>query len=276
MPSNDTVAASPVDETPYAPGWPPLKEATIRPGVALLEMQDGSAICTSNFVFESLDNRTLYIGTAAHCLVPPAPIVIEDTGCGGHSSLPLGSLAYIQGASKPGILAYSSWVAMTHRNEADSDTCYGNDFALIQIAPEDRGRVHPALLHYGGPVGLANSTGIQVKDRVLSFGNSSRHEGVDALQAREGYVVAENAGGWEYLAVVATPGVPGDSGSAVLDSSGRAVGVLTSLHLGTPAPGSNGFVSLDKALDYARKHGGIDVRLATWGLLEGGTLPDLP
>jgi hypothetical protein len=53
-----------------------------------------------------------------------------------------------------------------------------------------------------------------------------------------------------------TPGLPGDSGSAVLGSDGQALGVLVTLAL-APFAGSNGVTSINRALDYANQHGGI-------------------
>src|SRR5688500_20394936 len=56
----------------YSPGWPPLVDAPIRPGVRITPWGPAGEIlglggCTANFIFASPDNRTLYIGTAGHC-----------------------------------------------------------------------------------------------------------------------------------------------------------------------------------------------------------------
>ena len=42
------------------------------------------------------------------------------------------------------------------------------------------------------------------------------------------------------------------------------------------ATGSNGGTSLEKALAYAREVGGLDLRLATWEILDPGLLPPVP
>jgi hypothetical protein len=47
-----------------------------------------------------------------------------------------------------------------------------------------------------------------------------------------------------------SPGIPGDSGSAFLDKSGKAFGILSTLAL-APIPASNGVGDLTKELAYA-------------------------
>jgi S1-C subfamily serine protease len=54
-----------------------------------------------------------------------------------------------------------------------------------------------------------------------------------------------------------TPGVPGDSGSAFLDSDGEAVGVLSTLNI-APLAGSNGIADVARAMEYARTVGGLE------------------
>jgi hypothetical protein len=74
---------------------------------------------------------------------------------------------------------------------------------------------------------------------------------------------------------IITPGLPGDSGSAVLTGDGQALGVL--IHLGiAPLAASNGAVNLAPALEFAEEHAGIEVRLATWEIIEPGLFPDIP
>lgn len=64
----------------------------------------------------------------------------------------------------------------------------------------------------------------------------------------------------------ATPGIPGDSGSAFLDAPGRALGVLSTLNL-APLPGSNGVGDISREYAYLRAHYSGAVTLA------GGTVP---
>ena len=51
--------------------------------------------------------------------------------------------------------------------------------------------------------------------------------------------LGREGGGWTHLVYTATPGIPGDSGSAFIDAQGRAFGVLSTLQI-APTVGSNG------------------------------------
>ena len=46
-------------------------------------------------------------------------------------------------------------------------------------------------------------------------------------------------GGWSRTVLTVTPGIPGDSGSAFMNASGEAIGVLSTLML-APLPAANG------------------------------------
>jgi hypothetical protein len=50
-----------------------------------------------------------------------------------------------------------------------------------------------------------------------------------------------------------TPGIPGDSGSAFLSSTGQAMGTLSTLQI-APLPAGNGVGDLAHELEYARTH----------------------
>ena len=69
----------------------------------------------------------------------------------------------------------------------------------------------------------------------------------------------------------ATPGIPGDSGSGVLDSAGRAIGTLSTLIL-LPYAGGNGVGDLSRELAYARAHGVPGLRLVTGTVAFRGVL----
>lgn len=69
-----------------------------------------------------------------------------------------------------------------------------------------------------------------------------------------------------------TPGVPGDSGSGVLDADGRALGVLSTVEL-SPRPASNGISVLSSALSYAAQNEDLQVELVTWEMFTAGNLP---
>ena len=87
-----------------ASAWAPAGSAKIKPGN--MTFTDG-AQCTSNFVFQ--DAADVYLGQAAHCSGTGA--ATETNGCDSES-LPLGTPVEIDGATRPGTLAYNSWLEM--------------------------------------------------------------------------------------------------------------------------------------------------------------------
>jgi hypothetical protein len=107
-----------------------------------------------------------------------------------------------------------------------------------------------------------NTTGAPATEAVYSYGNSSLRGGVTLLSPKQGLSVGDTGAGWSHTVYTVTPGIPGDSGSAFLDSSGRALGTLSTVAL-APLAGSNGVGDLSRELAYARAHGGLgDLRLA--------------
>ena len=241
------------------PQWADADTATIHPGV---QMFTDGAQCTANFVFYSTDEETgevedLYIGYAAHCAG-----LGESTDTNGctTASLPYGTEVEISGASQPGTLAYSSWQAMQDVNESDANACAGNDFALVLIDPADHASVNPSIPFWGGAQGI-NTDGVSFGERIYSYGNSGLRPVDSPLSRKEGYAVQTGTGGWLHTVYTTSPGIPGDSGSAYLDSEGRALGVVSTLAL-APLALSNNVSDLNKALDYAITNGGLDIQLA--------------
>jgi len=129
-----------------ASAWAPADSATIHPGVQTFT--EGGQ-CTANFIYTAGGNT--YIGQAAHCASTGA--ATDTDGCLA-SSLPLGTQVEITGASRPGTLAYSSWVTMQANNESNADACAYNDLALVRIDPADVGKVNPSVPGFGGPTGV--------------------------------------------------------------------------------------------------------------------------
>jgi hypothetical protein len=235
--------------------WASAEAATIHPGVM---MYTDGAQCTANFIFTN--GTDVLIGYAAHCAGTDG--ATETNGCDA-DSLPLGTPVEVDGASQPGTLVYSSWLAMKSGPRPDANTCNYNDFALVQLAPADHGKVNPTIPHWGGPTGI-NTSGTAPLSRVYSYGNSSLRLGISALSPKTGYSLGTTGGGWTHPVYTVTPGIPGDSGSAMLDASGRAAGVLSTVAI-APLTGSNNFTDLNKALEYARSHGmpGVSLVLGT-------------
>jgi hypothetical protein len=234
------------------PQWAPVASATIRPGA--VTVTDGGQ-CTANFVFTR--TTEVFLGYAAHCAGTGE--ATSTNGC-MTGSQPLGTKVEIEGAAHPGTLVYSSWLAMQRVREADGNTCAYNDFALVRIDPRDVHRVNPSVPHWGGPTGLSRG-GLPSGSAVFSYGSSTLRLGLTPLSPKSGVTTGTTAGGWSHPVFTITPGIPGDSGSAMLDAAGRAAGVLTTLDI-LPTPLGNGVADLQHALAYARVHGMGDVRLA--------------
>jgi hypothetical protein len=234
------------------PTWAPAASASVHPGVQTVT---AGGQCTANFVFFDAAND-VYLGQAAHC-----SSTSDNTSTNGclAGTRPHGTPVEVDGASRPGTIIYSSWVAMQAAAEADTNTCRFNDIALIKLDPADYGKVNPTIPFWGGPTGTATSTA--TGDKVLSYGNSSLRLGVAALSPKEGASLGSAGGGWTHQVYTASPGIPGDSGSAFIDRSGRAFGVLSTLQI-APLAGANGVSDLSRMLAYMESHGGPDVTLA--------------
>ena len=228
-----------------ASAWAPADEATIHPGV--MTFTDG-AQCTSNFVYTQ--GSDVYLGQAAHCSGTGG--ATETDGCDS-GTLPEGTPVEINGASQNGTMVYNSWARMQARGETNPDACAYNDLALIKIAAADVDKVNPSVPGYGGPtsVGGANNG-----ETVYSYGNSSLRGGVTALSPKQGTVVGQQGNGWSRDVYTVTPGIPGDSGSGFVNSTGQAFGVLSTVQL-APLAGSNGVGDLGKELAYARTTSGF-------------------
>ena len=230
---------------PAAQAYAPADSAKVRPGN--MTYTDG-AQCTSNFVYS--DGATTYIGQAAHCSGTGAST--ETNGCDS-GSLPLGTKVEVEGAAQPGTLVYNSWLAMQSARETDESTCAYNDLALIKLEPGDASATNPTIPFWGGPTGVTDTT--TTGDEVLSYGNSSLRGGVRELSPKEGKSLGQEGGGWSHNVYTATPGIPGDSGSAFIDAQGRAFGVLSTVQL-APAAGSNGVGDVSREVTYMHSHGG--------------------
>ncbi|MGQ0576448.1 MAG: serine protease [Pseudonocardia sp.] len=231
---------------PAAGAAPAGGSGAIHPGV--VTESEGGGACTSNFVFTS-GGRT-FIGQAAHCA--GTGTATETDGCDSGSG-PLGTVVTIladDGTERVGTLAYSSWLTMQEAGETDENACAFNDFALVEIAEADVADVDPTVPFFGGPDGL-DTDGVPVGEEVHSYGNSPLRQGIAALSPKSGVSAGDGGAGWTHEVYTVTPGIPGDSGSAFLDSDGDAIGTLSTLNL-APLPLSNGVSDLAMALDYAR------------------------
>jgi hypothetical protein len=221
-----------------ASAWAPAGQATVHPGVQTFT--DG-AQCTANFVYT--DSSSVYLGQAAHCSGTGG--ATDTNGCTS-GSLPIGTPVDVTGASKPGTLVYNSWLTMQAKGERDPDTCDYNDLALIKLDPADVGKVNPSVPGFGGPTGVG---GAAEGETVYSYGNSELRGGITKLSPKQGIVFSIEGNGWSRTVYTVTPGVPGDSGSGFFNSTGQAIGVLSTLQI-LPTAGSNGVGDLGKELAY--------------------------
>ena len=249
----EATSPSTADVAAYAPA----ATADIYPGV---QMYTDGAQCTANFVFSDGAGST-YVGYAAHCAGTGA--ATDTNGCDA-GSLSLGTkVDFVQGGSLvtsgrkvgSGTLAYSSWLAMQRAGTTDANACEYNDFALVKVNAADAAKVNPSIPFWGGPTGI-NTAGAPTGQQVYSYGNSSLRGGIEALSPKTGNSVGTRGGGWTHPVYTASPGVPGDSGSAFLDSQGRALGTLSTLAI-APLAGSNGVSDLNKELNFAQANSGI-------------------
>jgi hypothetical protein len=237
---------------PSASAWAPASSAAIHPGVQTFTQ---GAQCTSNFIFS--DGTNVYIGQAAHCSGTGGNTATDGCSSG---TLPVGTKVDVTGASKPGTMVYNSWATMQSLHESDADTCAYNDLAIVQLDPSDVANVNPSVRGFGGPTGVAEAPS-NTGDTVFTYGNSELRGGVTKLSPKQGTVVQPQGGGWSRDVYTATPGIPGDSGSGFLDSSGNAIGVLSTVQI-APLAGSNGVGDLAREIGYMHAHssfGGVNV-----------------
>jgi len=242
-----------------APVWAPAATAAIHPGVQTFT---AGAQCTANFVFYS--GTTVYLGQAAHCSGTGA--ATETDGCTS-KSLPVGTPVDVGGVAT-GTMAYNSWINMQAHGEKDPSVCAYNDLALIRLSPADAARVNPSIPFWGGPTGVGSS-GTVAGAKVYSYGNSSLRLGVSVLSPKRGVSLGDTGNGWSHTVYTASPGIPGDSGSAFLNPNGRAIGVLSTVAI-APLPASNGVGDVAHELAYLNSHTSLGVTLAT------GTEPFAP
>jgi len=241
-----------VSDAAAAPTWAPAAGAAVHPGVQTFT---AGAQCTANFVYT--DGATVYLGQAAHC--SGTGTSTETDGCTS-GSLPVGTEVEVTGASKPGVMVYNSWLTMQQLGETDPDTCAYNDLALIRIDPVDIGKVNPSIPFFGGPVGLSTA-GTALGDKVFSYGNSELRLGLTQLSPKRGVSLGDDGNGWSHTVYTVTPGIPGDSGSAFVDATGKALGILSTVAI-APVAASNGVGDLAKELAYLHAHTGINAQLA--------------
>jgi hypothetical protein len=232
-----------------APVWAPAATATIHPGV---QTETDGAQCTANFVFRS--GATVFLGQAAHCSGTGGST--ETDGCTS-KSLPLGTRVDVGGVTT-GTLVYNSWITMQARHETNANACAYNDLALIRLPRAALAKVNPSIPFWGGPTGIGGATAAGAN--VYSYGNSSLRGGMTTLSPKRGVSLGDDAGGWTHTVYTATPGIPGDSGSAFLNAKGQAIGILSTVAI-APLAASNGVGDIAHELKYLNAHTSLKVTL---------------
>lgn len=177
----------------------------VRPGA---QLQSEIGVCTLNFLFRAPDGQR-YIGTAGHCILATNP-VSENVG---ERVWPRGNGPVARDSEGKRIGEFAYAVLQDPK-----------DFALIRIDPTVD--ASPGMCHFGGPTGLYDGN---TSDPVVLeyYGNGVAIGSL--VPGRSAVALGISHADHVYAAGLA---LPGDSGSGVISSDGRAVGVLvtTGLH----------------------------------------------
>lgn len=213
---------------------PPLRTASpiaaatpcdgVRPG-ALVESDIG--LCTMNFLFSGSDGNR-YIGTAGHC-------IIEAPSTGGdfadRSWAPgQGPVARDGDGNRIGEFAYA---ALNDSQEAD--------FSLIRLDPGVAASAQ--MCHFGGPTGLnSDRPGLTAPTVLNHFGNgllvgNAAVTNQTTVPARSALALGMPNPNHVYAEGLV---VPGDSGSGIESSDGRAVGVIVTTGVHSSSVGTSG------------------------------------
>jgi hypothetical protein len=200
------------------PAAAPLGTGTcpgVRPG-AIVRSNVGQ--CTLNFLFQGSDGSR-YIGTAGHCILGTSPI-------GGD----VGEMAWAPGTGP---------VARDDGGKRIGEFAYAilqdpKDFSLIRL--DSQVQADAGMCHFGGPTAVNDDNpGLTEPVALNWFGNGV---GVGAVLPARSAVAAGMPSPDHVFAQGAA--APGDSGSGVISSDGRAVGVLVTVGVHTASIGSGG------------------------------------
>lgn len=200
---------------------PPVGTGTcpgVRPG-AIVKTPVGQ--CTFNFLFNGSDGAR-YMGTAGHCILTDGNPTYHDIG---EQTWASGTGPVAQDADGRAI---GRFVYAILKNP--------KDFALIRL--NNSVAASPAMCHFGGPTSVsAQSAGEAV---LHYFGNGIGME--PTVPARTAYA-RDLQTDWVYAAGLVTPG---DSGGAVIDDAGRAVGLAVTLGPGVRGLFNSGTIGITR------------------------------
>jgi hypothetical protein len=218
---------APADAPPTAVGVTSC--SGVRPGAAVTTIfADGSgSLCSLNFLFAGADGAR-YVGTAGHCVLDSGTRVFTD-----------GPVARVDGVAV-GTYAYGR-------------LDYLHDFALIRL--NEGVAADASMMHFGGPVGLF--TEHATSPTVVHHYGHGLLAG-ELTPARSGVLVSSFP---QRNACTTSAATFGDSGSGVIDDTGRALGLMVTLVV--CAAGLNGVQRLDYELPFAEEALGTSLSLQT-------------
>lgn len=187
----------------------------VRPGAVVLT---DVGQCTLNFLFQGSDGGR-YIGTAGHCILGTGPI---GGDVGEKSWTPgTGPVARDSGGKRIGEFAYA--ILQDPK-----------DFSLIRL--DSQVQASAGMCHFGGPTGVNDDRPGLTQPVLLEwFGNGIVAGSV--LPARSAVAAGMPSPDHVFAQGAATPG---DSGSGVISSDGRAVGALVTVGVHTGSLGLAG------------------------------------
>src|SRR5438876_7783722 len=213
----------------------------VRPGAIVLS---DVGQCTLNFLFLGSDGAS-YIGTAGHCILGTSPF-------GGD----VGEMAWAPGTGP---------AARDADGNRIGEFAYAilqdpKDFSLIRLDPLVQASA--GMCHFGGPTAVNDDRPDLTELVVLNWFGNGIVVGT-LLPARS----ALAAGMPDPDHVFAQGAVaPGDSGSGIISSDGRAVGVVVTVgvHIGTSFDsGVIGITRLTPQVERAQQVLGVDLALQT-------------
>src|SRR5437867_5565981 len=226
------------------PAAAPLGTGTcpgVRPGAIVLT---DVGQCTLNFLFQGSDGSR-YIGTAGHCILGTSPF-------GGD----VGEMAWAPGTGP---------VARDADGNPIGEFAYAilqdpKDFSLIRLDPLVEASA--AMCQFGGPTAVNDDRPGLTEPVVLNWFGNGVGVGV-VLPARSAVAMGMPSPDHVFADGAAAPG---DSGSGVISSDGRAVGVVVTVgvHIGTSFDsGVIGITRLTPQVERAQQVLGVDLVLQT-------------
>src|SRR6266513_920286 len=213
----------------------------VRPGAIVLT---DVGQCTLNFLFQGSDGSR-YIGTAGHCILGTSPF----GGDVGEMSWAPGTWPVARDSEGNPIVEFAYAILQDPK-----------DFSLIRLDPLVEASA--AMCHFGGPTTVNDDRPDITQPVVLNwFGNGillgtllPARSALAAGMPDPDHVFADGAA------------APGDSGSGIISSDGRAVGVVVTVgvHLGTSFDsGVIGITRLTPQVERAQQVLGVDLVLQT-------------